>query len=73
MIILIQSGAMSILLWYYFTLPKEDPPHVEPPLLRQNLGAKTIWVANGKQTCCCFEAQLKFVHFFIQQQKCRNI
>ncbi len=34
----------SIILWYYFTFRKEDPPHVEPPLLRQNLGAKTFWV-----------------------------
>jgi hypothetical protein len=34
----------TIILWYYFTFWKEDPPHVEPPLLRQNLGAKTIWV-----------------------------
>jgi hypothetical protein len=37
-------GKSNIILWYYFTLPKEDPPRVEPPFLRQNLGAKTIWV-----------------------------
>ncbi len=34
----------NIILWYYFTFWKEDPPHVDPPLLSQNLGAKTIWV-----------------------------
>ncbi len=33
-----------IILWYYFTSWKEDPPYMELPLLRQNLGAKTIWV-----------------------------
>ena len=38
------NNLRDIILWYYFTFWKEDPPHVEPPLLRQNLGAKTIWV-----------------------------
>jgi len=37
-------GIHIIILWYYFTSWKEDPPYLEPPLLRQNLGAKTIWV-----------------------------
>jgi hypothetical protein len=25
--------------------------------------------AKGKQNCSCFEAQMKFVNFFIEQQK----
>ncbi len=38
------GAVMLIILWYYFTSWKEDPPYMEPHLLRQNLGAKTIWV-----------------------------